>query len=169
MAIQLNHHHAHHHIDRQNITRTVVWTIVEEKKCSLAWDMPPSTPGGDGAAGRRFPRPGPAHSGKLTEQIWVHRSANAAVVVACGFLGLGLVVFTAIWTNGDASLGSALGWTVTFGLLGVFLQALAGALLELLTPGRMRDVLVERELHPGSVVLGAAQLAVSVVVVASIW
>lgn len=107
--------------------------------------------------------------GKLTEQIWVHRSANAAVVVACGFLGLGLVVFTAIWTNGEASLGSALGWTVAFGLLGVFLQALAGAVLELLTPGRMRDVLVERELHPASVVLGAAQIAVSLVVVASIW
>jgi uncharacterized membrane protein YjfL (UPF0719 family) len=107
--------------------------------------------------------------GKLAEQIWVHRSANAAVVVSCGFIGLGLVVFTAIWTNGEASLGSALGWTVAFGLLGVLLQALAGAVLELLTPGRMRDVLVARELHPGSIVLGAAQLAVSFVVVASIW
>lgn len=107
--------------------------------------------------------------GKLTEQIWVHRSANAAVVVACGFLGLGLVVFTAIWTNGEARLGSALGWTVAFGLLGVFLQALAGALLEVLTPGRMRDVLVARELHPASIVMGSAQIAVSLVVVASIW
>lgn len=107
--------------------------------------------------------------GKLTEQIWVHRSANAAVVVACGFLGLGLVVFTAIWTNGEARLGPALGWTVAFGLLGVFLQALAGALLEVLTPGRMRDVLVARELHPASIVMGSAQIAVSLVVVASIW
>ncbi|GAA0292382.1 DUF350 domain-containing protein [Kineococcus aurantiacus] len=107
--------------------------------------------------------------GRLAEQIWVHRSTNAAVVLSCGFLGLGLVVFTAIWTNGEASLGAALGWTVAFGLLGVLLQALAGALLELLTPGRMRDVLVSRELHPGSLVLGAAQLAVSFVVVASIW
>ncbi|MFB9376141.1 DUF350 domain-containing protein [Kineococcus gynurae] len=107
--------------------------------------------------------------GKLAEQIWVHRSANAAVVVSCGFLGLGLVVFTAIWTNGDASLGPALGWTVASGLLGVVLQALAGAVLELLTPGRMRELLVERDLHPAGVVLGAAQLAVSLVVVASIW
>ena len=107
--------------------------------------------------------------GKLTEQIWVHRSMNAAVVLSAGFLGLGLVVFAAIWTNADAGFGAALGWTVTFGLLGVVLQALAGAVLELLTPGRMRDVLVSHELHPASIVLGAVQLAVSFVVVASIW
>ena len=107
--------------------------------------------------------------GRLAEQIWVHRSLNAAIVVAAGFLGLGLVVFAAIWTNADAGFGAALGWTAAFGLLGVLLQALAGAALELLTPGRMRDALVARELHPASLVVAAAQLAISLVVVASIW
>lgn len=107
--------------------------------------------------------------GRLSEQIWVHRSPNAAIVVSAGALGLGLVVFAAIWTNADAGFGRALGWTVAFGLLGVLLQALAGAALELLTPGRMRDALVERELHPASLVVGAVQLAVSLIVVASIW
>jgi Domain of Unknown Function (DUF350) len=107
--------------------------------------------------------------GKLREQIWVHRSLNAAVVLSAGFLGLGLVVFAAIWTNADAGFGRALGWTVAFGLLGVVLQALAGAALELLTPGRMRDALVARELHPASLVVAAVQLAVSLIVVASIW
>ncbi|GAB7192855.1 hypothetical protein NUM3379_35640 [Kineococcus sp. NUM-3379] len=107
--------------------------------------------------------------GKLAHHVWVERSMNAAVVVSAGFLGLGLVVFTAIWTNGEAGLGTALAWTAAFGLLGVLLQALAGVALELLTPGRMRDVLVQRELHPGSLVVASAQLAVSLVVAASIW
>ena len=107
--------------------------------------------------------------GKLAHHVWVERSLNAAVVLSAGFLGLGLVVFAAIWTNGEAGFGSALGWTAAFGVLGVLLQALAGVALELLTPGRMRDVLVERELHPASLVVASAQLAVSLVVVASIW
>ena len=107
--------------------------------------------------------------GRLAEPYWVHRSVNAAIVVAAGFLGLGLVVFAAIWTNAEAGFGAALGWTAAFGLLGVVLQALAGAVLELLTPGRMRDALVEQRLHPASIVVAAVQLAVSLVVVASIW
>ncbi|GAA4963512.1 DUF350 domain-containing protein [Kineococcus glutinatus] len=107
--------------------------------------------------------------GKLAHHVWVGRSVNAAVVLASGFLGLGLVVFAAIWTNAEAGFGAALGWTVAFGLLGVVLQALAGVALEVLTPGRTRDLLVERELHPASLVVAAAQLAVSLVVVASIW
>ncbi|MGI4893794.1 MAG: DUF350 domain-containing protein [Janthinobacterium lividum] len=107
--------------------------------------------------------------GKLAEQIWVQRSVNAAVVLSAGFLGLGLVVFAAIWTNADSGFGAALGWTVAFGLLGVLLQALAGAVLEVLTPGRMRDVLVSRDLHPASIVLATVQLAMSLAVVASIW
>ncbi|NAZ86313.1 DUF350 domain-containing protein [Kineococcus indalonis] len=107
--------------------------------------------------------------GRLAHHIWVERSANAALVLSAGFLGLGLVVFAAIWTNAEAGFGQALAWTVAFGLLGVVLQALAGVVLEVLTPGRMREVLVERELHPASGVVAAAQLAVSFVVVASIW
>ena len=69
--------------------------------------------------------------GRLGTHIWTERSVNAAIVLAAGFLGLGLVVFAAIWTNGTGSLGVALGWSVVFGLLGVVLQAVAFRLLAL--------------------------------------
>ncbi|MCU1538795.1 MAG: rane protein [Humibacillus sp.] len=89
-------------------------------------------------------------------------------MLAAGFVGLGGVVFTSIWTNGDSGLGSALLWTAAFGLLGVVLQAVAFRLLDLVTPGDMGAMVVERGFHPASLVAAAAQLAVSLVVTASI-
>lgn len=106
--------------------------------------------------------------GHLGSHIWTERSVNAAIVLAAGFLGLGLVVFVAIWTNGAGSLGVALGWSVVFGVLGVVLQALAFRLLDLVTPGDMAQLVTERDFHPASIVAASVQLAVSLVVVAAI-
>ncbi|WP_020142769.1 DUF350 domain-containing protein [Terracoccus sp. 273MFTsu3.1] len=106
--------------------------------------------------------------GHLGSHIWTERSVNAAIVLAAGLLGLGLVVFAAIWTNGTGSLGVALGWSVVFGLLGVVLQALAFRLLDLVTPGDMAELVTQRDFHPASIVAAAVQLAVSLIVVASI-
>jgi hypothetical protein len=106
--------------------------------------------------------------GRLGTHIWTERSVNAAIVLAAGFLGLGLVVFAAIWTNGTGSLGVALGWSVVFGLLGVVLQAVAFRLLDLVTPGDMAELVTRRDFHPASIVAAAVQVAVSLVVVASI-
>ncbi|NUO35967.1 MAG: DUF350 domain-containing protein [Terrabacter sp.] len=106
--------------------------------------------------------------GHLGSHIWTERSVNAAIVLAAGFVGLGVIVFAAIWTNGSGSLGVALGWTIVFGLLGVVLQAVAFRLLDLVTPGDMAQLVTEREFHPASVVAAAVQVAVSLTVVASI-
>lgn len=106
--------------------------------------------------------------GRLGTHIWTERSVNAAIVLAAGFLGLGLVVFAAIWTNGTGSLGVALGWSVVFGLLGVVLQAVAFRLLDLVTPGDMAVLVTQRDFHPASIVAAAVQVAVSLIVVASI-
>ncbi|MBB2985259.1 DUF350 domain-containing protein [Terracoccus luteus] len=106
--------------------------------------------------------------GHLGRHIWVERSVNAAVVLGAGFVGLGGIVFTAIWTNGESGFGSALVWTVVFGLLGVLLQAAAFRLLDLVTPGDMAAMVVEKAFHPACVVAAAVQVAVSLVVTASI-
>lgn len=106
--------------------------------------------------------------GHLGSHIYVERSVNAAILLAAAFVGLGLIVFTAIWTNAVSGFGSALGWTIAFGVLGVLLQSLAFGLLDLATPGDLPAMLVERAFHPASLVSAAAHLAVSLVVVAAI-
>jgi uncharacterized membrane protein YjfL (UPF0719 family) len=107
--------------------------------------------------------------GHLGRHIYENRSTNAAIVLAAGFLGQGAVIFAAIWTNATSGFGTALLYTVVFGVLGVLLQAAAFVLLDLITPGRLGEHLVEPTFHPASLVSGAAQLAVAAIIVASIW
>ena len=106
--------------------------------------------------------------GRLARHIWTERSINAAIILATGFLGQGLIVFTAIWTNGEAGFGSAFLYTIAFGLLGVVLQAVSFILIDLATPGKLGEMVFEVPFHPASLVTASAQLSVSLAVVASI-
>jgi uncharacterized membrane protein YjfL (UPF0719 family) len=107
--------------------------------------------------------------GHLGRHIAENRSVNAALVLAAGFLGQGLIVFASIWTNATSAFGLALLYTVVFGILGVVLQAVAFLVLDLITPGKLGSHVMEVAFHPASLVLAAAQLAVALIVVASIW
>ena len=106
--------------------------------------------------------------GKLASHIWMERSVNAGIVLAAGFLAQGLIVFSAIWFYGAAGFGLAFISTAVFGLLGVLMQALAFLLIELATPHRMGEVVTMVSFHPASLVIAAAQIAVSLAVVASL-
>ena len=107
--------------------------------------------------------------GHLGRHIYEHRSVNAAITLAAGFLGQGAIVFASIWISGTSGFGTALLYTVVFGVLGVLLQAVAFVVLDLISPGRLGEHLVEKDFHPASLVSAAVQLAVAAIIVASIW
>jgi hypothetical protein len=107
--------------------------------------------------------------GHLARHIYEERSVNAAIALAAGFLGQGAIAFTTIWTNATSGFGTALGYTVVFGLVGVALQVVAFLVLDLLTPGKLGATLMQVPFHPASLVTAAATLAVSAIIVASIW
>jgi uncharacterized membrane protein YjfL (UPF0719 family) len=107
--------------------------------------------------------------GHLGRHIYENRSANAATVVAAGFLGQGAIIFATIWTNATSGFGLALLYTVVFGILGIALQAVAFLLLDLITPGKLGEHLVEPKFNPAALVSAAAELAVAAIIVASIW
>ena len=107
--------------------------------------------------------------GHLGRHIWEERSINAGLVLAAGFLGQGAIAFTTIWTNATSGFGTALLYTVVFGILGVLLQAAAFVVLDLITPGRLGVVVTEVPFHPAALVTAASQLAVAAIIVASIW
>lgn len=96
-------------------------------------------------------------------------SGSAGLVAAAWLLGTGAIVFTAIWTNGETSLGAALLWTVVFGLVGIVVNTVMLLVVDVVTPGRLGEIVTT----PGAVVplayvTAAAALAVSAVVCASI-
>ena len=107
--------------------------------------------------------------GNLGRHIAEHRSLNAAVALVGGFLGQGAIIFSSIWTNATSGFGQALLYTVVFGVLGVVLQAVAFVALDVLIPGKLGQHLMEPAFHPASLVSAAVQLAVSAIIVASIW
>jgi uncharacterized membrane protein YjfL (UPF0719 family) len=107
--------------------------------------------------------------GHLARHIYEERSINAGIALAAGFLGQGAIAFTTIWTNATSGFGTALGYTVVFGLIGIALQVVAFVVLDLLTPGKLGATLMQVPFHPASLVTAAATLAVSAIIVASIW
>jgi hypothetical protein len=96
-------------------------------------------------------------------------SASAGVVAAAWLIGTGAVVFTAIWTNGETSLGQALLWTVVFGVLGIAVNTVMLVAVDVVTPGRLGEIVTTPGAAvPLAYVTAAAALAVSAVVCASI-
>src|SRR3954447_12183824 len=96
-------------------------------------------------------------------------SGSAGLVAAAWLVGTGAIVFTAIWTNGEASLGRALLWTIVFGIVGVLVNTVMLLAVDAVTPGRLGDIVcTPGAAVPLAYVTAAAALAVSGVVCASI-
>ena len=96
-------------------------------------------------------------------------SQSAGVVAAAWTVSNALVLFTAIWTNGQTALGTALVWTVAFGVLGIVLNIVMFLVVEALTPGRLREIVcTPGPVRPLAVLAAAASLSVAAIVCASI-
>ena len=105
--------------------------------------------------------------GKLGRQIWEDRNRNAAILLSSALLGIGGIVFTAIWTTYD-DFAKGLVSTAAFGLLGLVLMAVAFLVVDLVTPGKLGATLVDPEPHPAVWVTASCNLAVAAIVSASI-
>lgn len=102
------------------------------------------------------------------ESVHAH-SRSAGLVTAAWLVSNALVLFTAIWTNGETSLGWALGWTASFGALGIILNTAMFFTIEAITPGSLRRIITEPgPIRPLATVAAATSLSVAAIVCASI-
>ncbi|MFC5286884.1 DUF350 domain-containing protein [Actinokineospora guangxiensis] len=108
-----------------------------------------------------------ATPGKLADLIWVERNRNAAILLCSGLLGVGVILTTAVLTSDD-NLGTGLANTAVYGLLGLAIMALSFIVIDVLTPGKLGEVICTEENHPGVWVSAVAHLVVSVVIAAAI-
>ena len=93
-------------------------------------------------------------------------NVNAAVITATWMLSLGLIMWFAIFFTGAGWNG--LDDALVYGAVGVGAQAVGFVVLDLLTPGRLGVICGEPKLHPASLVSAAVQIAVALVVCASL-
>lgn len=101
--------------------------------------------------------------GKLGELIWTHRNRNAALLLASNTLGVGLIVVGAIWASGG-DLVEGIVSTMVFGLIGLIAMAVAFVVLDLLTPGKLGDIVASDELQPAVWVNSAMHLSLGGVI-----
>lgn len=105
--------------------------------------------------------------GKLAQQIFVEHRRDASLVLASSLAALGLILATAIWTaEGDTV--ETLVDTTAYGLLGVALLGVAFAVLDLITPGKLGELVTDDSDDPAVWVTVALQLAVGLIVAASL-
>lgn len=100
--------------------------------------------------------------GKLHELVFVHHLPNASVLAAAQQIALGVIIVSAIFHSDDV-LSVGLVQTAVYAVIGLVLQCVALLLVELLTPGRFRDLVEDPKLRSGAVVV-----AVTLVVIAAI-
>lgn len=105
--------------------------------------------------------------GKLGRQIWEERNRNAALVLSSALLGVGGIVFTSIWTT-YTDFAKGLVSTAVFGVLGLVMMAVAFLVVDLVTPGKLGETLVQDEPHPAVWVTASCNIAVAAIVSASI-
>ncbi|MFY1699715.1 MULTISPECIES: DUF350 domain-containing protein [unclassified Solwaraspora] len=105
--------------------------------------------------------------GKLHQLIWVERNRNATILLASNLVAVGIIVVAAI-TAGENSFVTGLVGTTAYGLLGLAVMAVSFVLLDAVTPGRLGDILVDREPHPAVWVSAVVHLATGAIVAAAI-
>ncbi|MGW7054700.1 DUF350 domain-containing protein [Streptomyces sp. NPDC054887] len=105
--------------------------------------------------------------GKLGRQIWEQRNRNAALLLSSALLGIGGIVFTSIWTT-YTDFGKGLLSTAAFGVLGLVMMAVAFWVVDLVTPGKLGETLVQDEPHPAVWVTASCNIAVAAIISASI-
>lgn len=100
--------------------------------------------------------------GKLHELVFVHHLPNAAVITVAQQVSIGIIVVTAVLTSSD-NLTQGLIETAVFGALGLVIQVIVMALLEVFTPGRFRDLVEDPKLRSGAVVASVLLVVVGAV------
>jgi uncharacterized membrane protein YjfL (UPF0719 family) len=103
--------------------------------------------------------------GKLGQQV-MDGNPGAALLSFTTLVSLGLVLWFAIFFTGAG--WSGLDDAAVFGAVGVAAQAVGFFLLDLLTPGKLATTCFQPTLHPAAWVTAGVQLAVALVVSASL-
>jgi uncharacterized membrane protein YjfL (UPF0719 family) len=108
-----------------------------------------------------------ATPGRLRELIWTDRNRNAALLLASNLASVGIIVVAAIVASDDDFVLGIVG-CAAYGLLGLVIMAASFLLLDMATPGRLGEILVDTQPHPAVWVSATVHLASGAVIAAAI-
>ncbi|WP_028474047.1 DUF350 domain-containing protein [Nocardioides alkalitolerans] len=105
--------------------------------------------------------------GHLGRQVFTEHRRDASLLLAASQVSLGFIIATAFYTAEGDTWDTLLEGSV-FGLIGVALLGLSFVILDLVTPGSLAELIVDDTDDPAVWVAVAMQIAVGLVVAASI-
>jgi uncharacterized oligopeptide transporter (OPT) family protein len=108
-----------------------------------------------------------ATPGRLRDLIWTDRNRNAALLLASNLAGVGIIVIAAIAASADDFVAGIVGASA-YGVLGLAIMAAAFVLLDLATPGKLGELLVDPQPHPATWVSAVVHLATGGIIAAAI-
>jgi uncharacterized membrane protein YjfL (UPF0719 family) len=108
-----------------------------------------------------------ATPGRLRDLIWTDRNRNAALLLASNLAGVGIIVVAAIAASADDFVTGIVG-AAAYGVLGLAIMAGAFVLLDLATPGKLGELLVDPQPHPATWVSAVVHLATGGIIAAAI-
>lgn len=97
----------------------------------------------------------------------VSSSLNAALLVAGKLIAVGIIVSSAVWGAED-SLKDGLEDAILYGATGIVVSAVAFLLLDLALPVKLRELVSEKTFDPAAVVAMGSEIAVALVIAASL-
>lgn len=105
--------------------------------------------------------------GSLRQHIFIDHRPNAAALHVASSVALAIIVVT-VMTNASDDLLWGIVDVVVYGLLGVVFQAVTLVILELVVPGRFRDLVSAPTFSTASLAVAATLIAVGAVNAAAI-
>ncbi|MFW0789284.1 DUF350 domain-containing protein [Gordonia sp. CPCC 205333] len=105
--------------------------------------------------------------GNLRHQLWFDRNRNAGILVGSNLAAIALIIVAAI-TASEGRLGEGLLYTVIYTAIGIVLMAITFLLIDLVTPGKLGELLVDENPHPAVWVQAVAHIGIALIISASI-
>lgn len=105
--------------------------------------------------------------GSLRQHVFIDHRPNAAALHAASALALAIIIVT-VMSNASDSLTWGLVDVAVYGLLGIVFQAVTLVILELVVPGRFRDLVSAPTFSTASIAVAATLVAVGAVNAAAI-
>lgn len=105
--------------------------------------------------------------GNLRHQLWFDRNRNAGILVGSNLAAVALIVVAAI-TASEGRLLEGLAYTGIYTAIGIVLMAVAFVLIDLVTPGKLGELMVDVNPHPAVWVQAVTHVGIALIICASI-
>ncbi|WP_279103275.1 DUF350 domain-containing protein [Gordonia bronchialis] len=105
--------------------------------------------------------------GDLRRQLWADRNRNAGILVGSNLFAVALIVTAAIFAS-EGRLAVGLTFTVIYTLIGLAAMILTFVVIDLFTPGKLGELVIDPQPHPAVWVHGVAHVGVALIIAASI-